>query len=237
MDEILGRFKKSKATSFIMLINLVVFILILINGGFTSENLLRFGASNSELIIKGQYYRVFTQLFVHSSYFHFIFNMLVIYMIGPSIENKYGPWVLISVFLLAGLFDELLSFLILGKWEAGGGSSTGYFGLYGLAIGALLFYKDRNLKGWSRQFILPMLFVFIASEIYFRIIGGRPQLVWGYSHSHLGGFLAGVILAGVFPPKGYQLNKKIRLCFAIFFVGLLITFFFVAYFSGRFQVG
>lgn len=237
MNGILGRLKKSKATSFIMLLNLVVFILILINGGFTSENLLRFGASNSELIIKGQYYRVFTQLFVHSSYFHFIFNMLVIYMIGPSIENKYGPWVLISVFLLAGLFDELLSFLILGKWEAGGGSSTGYFGLYGLAIGALLFYKDRNLKGWSRQFILPMLFVFIASEIYFRIIGGRPQLVWGYSHSHLGVFLAGVILAGVFPPKGYQLNKKIRLCFAIFFVVLLITFFFVAYFSGRFQVG
>ena len=237
MGEIFTRLKKSEATSFILLVNFIVFILLVINGGFTSQNMLRFGASNSELIIKGQYYRVFTQLFVHTGLLHFIFNMLVIYMIGPSIENKYGPWVLISVFLLAGLFDELLSFIILEKWEAGGGSSTGYFGLYGLAIGALLFYKDRNLKRWSRQFILPMIFVFIASEIYFRIIGGRPQLVWGYSHSHLGGFLAGLILAGVFPPKGYQLNKKIRLCFAIFFVGLLITFFFIAYFSGRFQVG
>lgn len=231
--EIINILKKSKATSLIMLINLIVFTLLVINGGFDSNNLIRFGASNSELIIKGQYYRVFTQLFVHTSYLHFIFNMLVIYMMVPSIEIKYGPWVVLFVFLLAGLFDELVSFSLLKKWEAGGGASTGYFGLYGLSIGSLLFYKDEDLNKWARQFIYPMIFVFIVSEVYFRMRGGTPQFIFEYSQSHIIGFFAGAILAGVFPIKGYKLDKRIRIIFTVLFIVLLILLFFFAYFGRK----
>lgn len=233
MDEILARLKKSKATSFIMLINLVVFILILINGGFTSENLLRFGASNSELIAKGQYYRMLSQLFIHISYFHFVFNMIVIFLMAPSIENKFGPYVVIGVFLIAGLVDELISLLVLDKWEAGGGASTGYFALYGLAIGTLFFYKDENLQRWAKDFILPMLFVMLASEIYFRIIGGRPQFLLAYSNSHLRGFCLGLLLSGVFPIKGYKLDKKIRLVSTGLFLGLMTLLILLFYFKVR----
>lgn len=226
MIEIFERLKKSKATGIIILLNLVVFIMVVANGGFNSSNLVRFGASNSDLILQGQYYRVFTQLFVHHSYFHFIFNMVVIYMMAPSIENKFGPHVLIGVFLLAGLVDELLSFIVLDKWEASGGASTGYFALYGLAIGTLFFYKDEDLQRWASSFILPMVFVMLASEIYFRIRSGSPDSIFAYSKSHVTGLLVGLILSGIFPPKGYKLDKRIRAFFVTFFVGLLVLLFF-----------
>lgn len=221
MNEIIGRFKKSKATSFIMLINLVVFILILINGGFTSENLLRFGASNSELITSGQYYRVLSQLFVHVSLVHFIFNMFVICMMASSVEKRFGPKSVILTFLLAGVVDELISFQVLEKWEASGGSSTGYFGLYGLAIGTLFFYKDEDLRKWSRQFILPAILILLVSEVYFRLRGGNPHFLLAYNKSHLVGFFTGLLLSGVFPVKGYELNKKTRLIFTGLFMVLL----------------
>lgn len=222
MDEILGRFKKSKATSFIMLLNLVVFILILINGGFTSENLLRFGASNSELITRGQYYRMVSQLFVHVSWVHFVFNMLVICMMAFSVEKMFGPKAVILTFLLAGVVDELISFQVLEKWEASGGSSTGYFGLYGLAIGTLFFYKDEDLRMWARQFILPAILILLVSEVYFRLRGGSPHFLLAYNKSHLVGFFTGLFLSGVFPVKGYELNKKTRFIFAGLFMVLLV---------------
>lgn len=231
MSQILERLKKSKATSLILLLNLIVFIMVVANGGFNSSNLIRFGASNSDLILQGQYYRMFTQLFVHISYFHFVFNMIVIFLMAPSIENKFGPYVVIGVFLIAGLVDELISLFVLYKWEAGGGASTGYFALYGLAIGTLFFYKDENLQRWAKDFILPMLFVMLASEIYFRVRSGSPDFIFAYSQSHITGFIAGVILSGVFPLKGYVLDKRIRAFFTILFVGLLFLFFFLAFFN------
>lgn len=51
MSQILERLKKSKATSLILLLNLIVFIMVVANGGFNSSNLIRFGASNSDLIL------------------------------------------------------------------------------------------------------------------------------------------------------------------------------------------
>lgn len=231
MNEIIGRFKKSKATSFIMLINLVVFILILINGGFTSENLLRFGASNSELITSGQYYRVLSQLFVHVSWVHFVFNMLVICMMAFSVEKMFGPKAVILTFLLAGIADELISFQVLEKWEASGGSSTGYFGLYGLAIGTLFFYKDEDLRKWSRQFILPAILILLVSEVYFRLRGGNPHFLLAYNKSHLVGFFTGLLLSGVFPVKGYDLNKKTRFIFTGLFMVLLALLILSFYFK------
>lgn len=231
MSQIVERLKKSKATSLIILLNLIVFIMVVANGGFNSSNLVRFGASNADLILKGQYYRMFTQLFVHHSYFHFVFNMIVIFLMAPSVENKFGPYVVIGVFLLAGLVDELISFIILDKWEAGGGASTGYFALYGLAIGTLFFYKDEDLQRWAKDFILPMLFVMLASEIYFRIRSGSPDFILSYSQSHITGLLVGLILSGIFPPKGYGLDKRIRDFFVTFFVCLLVLLFFLAFFK------
>ena len=231
MNEIIGRFKKSKATSFIMLINLVVFILILINGGFTSENLLRFGASNSELITRGQYYRMLSQLFVHVSWVHFVFNMLVICMMAFSVEKMFGPKAVILTFLLAGIADELISFQVLEKWEASGGSSTGYFGLYGLAIGTLFFYKDEDLRKWSRQFILPAILILLVSEVYFRLRGGNPHFLLAYNKSHLVGFFTGLLLSGVFPVKGYDLNKKTRFIFTGLFMVLLALLILSFYFK------
>lgn len=76
-----------------------------------------------------------------------------------------------------------------------------------------------------------MLFVMLASEIYFRVRSGSPDFIFAYSQSHITGFIAGVILSGVFPPKGYVLDKRIRAFFTILFVGLLFLFFFLAFFN------
>ena len=233
MGRFLKRLKNSKTTSLILIINTLVFTLILINGGFTRENLVSFGASNSDLIIRGQYYRMLSQLFVHISWFHFIFNMVVIYMMVPSLENKFGARIVAFTFLLVGLVDELISFQVLEKWDASGGSSTGYFGLYGLAIGSLFLYKDEDLRKWARQFILPAVLILLASEVYFRLKGGSPHFLLAYSKSHLVGFFTGLVLSGVFPARGYNLNKKARFIFTSLFIGLFTLLFLSFYFKVR----
>ena len=128
MRNIIEILKESKATTLILTINLIRVVLIVVNGGFSSTNLVRFGASNSELIKEGQYFRLLTHIFIHHSWIHFIFNMFVIYMMAPSIESKFRPWVLLGVFLLAGLFDGLFSFLISDNWQSAGDLQQDFLG-------------------------------------------------------------------------------------------------------------
>lgn len=233
MSEIL---KEYKFTSLILLINAIVFALIVIKGGPNRDTLVRFGASNYELIKSGQYYRVFTQIFVHLSWIHFLFNMLVIYMMVPSVEQKFGSYTLVGVYLLVCLLDGLFMPLIYDNWIASGGASGGYFGLYGLAIGTLLFYKDEGLNKWAGQFILPMILIMIGTEIYFRIIQGSPERILDYNIGHLSSLCIGVILAGIFEPKGYKLPIKIRVISIMVYISLAIIFFYFGYYRRSFSL-
>lgn len=229
-----GVLKESKFTSLILLINVVVFALIVINGGPNSDTLVRFGASNYELIKNGQFYRIFTQIFVHHSWIHFLFNMLVIYMMVPSVEQKFGPYTLVGVYFLVCLLDGLLMPLIHDNWIASGGASGGYFGLYGLAIGTLFIYKDEGLNRWASQFILPMTLIMLGTEIYFRITQGSPERILDYNIGHLSSLCIGIILAGIFEPKGYDLPIKIRVISIIIYISLAVIFFYFGYYRRSF---
>lgn len=231
MVKLIDILKNYKATGLILLINTIMFALIIINGGPNTQTLIRFGAANSDLIAKGEYYRLFTHAFVHLSYIHFIFNMIVIYMMAPSIEDKFGPWVVISTYLLVALFEQLFSPLVFKRVSAGGGSSVGYFGLYGLAIGTLFFYKDEKINGWARQYIIPMVLIILGSEAYFRIIHGSDSFLLEYNIGHILSLLGGMILSGVFSPRGYELKLSNKIAFATVFVSFLFLFFYLGYYS------
>ncbi len=78
-----------------------------------------------------EYYRLFTSMFLHDSLLHIGFNMLVLWMLGPQIENALGHVRFAVLYLVAGLGGSVASFWFSDVAVAAAGASGAIFGLMG----------------------------------------------------------------------------------------------------------
>src|ERR1051325_8674497 len=91
--------------------NVVVLILMELNGG--SENtrtLITFGAKVNELIDQGQWWRLFTAMFIHIGYIHLLVNCYSLYNVGSLLERSVGSIRFAVIYFLAGLCGSFASY-------------------------------------------------------------------------------------------------------------------------------
>lgn len=205
------RLSQAKVTSTLMIINIIVFVLMTLNGGSESiENLIKFGANSKILVAQGQWWRLFTASFIHIGFFHILFNMYFFYSLGPLFERLFGSVNFLIIYLIAGVFGNLLSFAFGSPYTVSAGASTSLYGMLGLAIGMMATYKNDEI---IRSFGASFISVVVINVIYSLLAPGVG--VYG----HLGGFIAGFLLAGIFPILGRELQSPRRLVSALVLLG------------------
>lgn len=197
------RLSQAKVTSGLMIINIIVFVLMTLNGGSESiENLIRFGANSKILVAHGEWWRLFTASFIHIGFFHILFNMYFFYSLGPVFERLFGSMNFLIIYLIAGIFGNLLSFAFGSPYTVSAGASTSLYGMLGLAIGLMATYRDDEI---IRSFGASFISVVVINVIYSLLAPGVG--IYG----HLGGFVAGFLLAGIFPILGREIASPRRL--------------------------
>lgn len=205
------RLSQAKVTSTLMIINIIVFVLMTLNGGSQSiENLIKFGANSKILVAQGQWWRLFTASFIHIGFFHILFNMYFFYSLGPLFERLFGSVNFLIIYLIAGVFGNLLSFAFGSPYTVSAGASTSLYGMLGLAIGMMATYKNDEI---IRSFGASFISVVVINVVYSLLAPGVG--VYG----HLGGFIAGFLLAGIFPILGRELQSPRRLVSALVLLG------------------
>lgn len=197
------RLSQAKVTSGLMVINIIVFILMTLSGGSENiENLIRFGANSKILVAEGEWWRLFTASFIHIGFFHILFNMYFFYSLGPVFERLFGSMNFLIIYLIAGIFGNLLSFAFGSPYTVSAGASTSLYGMLGLAIGLMATYRDDEI---IRSFGASFISVVVINVIYSLLAPGVG--IYG----HLGGFVAGFLLAGIFPIIGREIASPKRL--------------------------
>lgn len=137
----------------------------------------------------GEYWRLLTSMFLHSPSFllHIVFNMLLLYMLGPPIEREVGSWAFASLYLAAGLVGSATFFFFADPAASALGASGAVFGLFGAWLAAGI--RNRHTlhgKAMLRQ-IGPLVLLNLA-------ISFLPGIAW---QAHVGGFVAGFAIAFV----------------------------------------
>lgn len=197
------RLSQAKVTSGLMIINIIVFALMTLNGGSESiENLIRFGANSKILVAHGEWWRLFTASFIHIGFFHILFNMYFFYSLGPIFEKMFGSLNFLIIYLISGIFGNLLSFAFGNPYTVSAGASTSLYGMLGLSIGLMATYRNDEI---IRSFGASFISVVVINVIYSLLAPGVG--IYG----HLGGFIAGFLLAGIFPIFGRELASPRRL--------------------------
>ena len=104
----------------------------------TPIDLIHFGATVSDLVLAGQWYRLFTATFVHVGIIHIATNMWCLWNLGMLGEPLLGPWGLAAVYGITGISGNLLSLAVsvyLRDFSSvGAGASGAVFGISGILI-------------------------------------------------------------------------------------------------------
>lgn len=218
MAEKLFSFKKPTATYSLILICILIFILMYIlgNGSEDTYTLLKFGANLDVLTKNGQYYRLFTSMFLHIGIIHLLCNMYSLYIIGREVEIVFTKKKYLIIYLLSGIAGSILS-LAFNHNTVCAGASGAIFGL----LGALLYfgYYYRAYLGASvTRSILPVVIINL-------IIGFASTGI--DNAAHIGGLVGGILIAmavGV-PDKSNKVSRINGIILSI------IYFIFIIYLS------
>jgi len=209
-------FKKKKpiATSIIIGINIVLFLLMYIfgNGSEDVYTLVKFGANIRELVQNGEYLRLIISSFLHIGIIHLLCNMYCLYIVGSQIESFYGKIKYIIIYLFSALCGSLLSIIMSSSVSAG--ASGAIFGLFG----SLLYfgYHYRVYLGSVIKSQLLPLIIFNLSLGF--ILPGIDNA------AHIGGLIGGVLISAALGVKYKSSNfeKSNGLILSIIFTLFLI---------------
>ena len=211
MAEKIFSYKMPSITYIIIGICVFLFIMMYIfgNGSESTSTLIKFGANYDLLTKSGEYYRLFTCMFLHIGIWHLLCNMYSLYIIGKEIENLYGKSKYLVIYVLSGLCGSILS-IAFSHNTISAGASGAIFGL----LGALLYfgyYYRTYLGATIRSSIIPVIILNL-------IIG---LLTPGISNSaHIGGLVGGILVSmmvGV-PDKSTKIEKINGLILSIIYI-------------------
>jgi len=198
---------KATLTTWLIIINAAIYIAITVYSALTgidfNEALYIFGAKVNLDIMSGQYWRFVTPIFLHASIMHLLLNCYSLYWVGSLAERLYGHGKLMVIYLLAGIFGNIISFIF--SPNPGVGASGSIFGL----LGALLYFGVENPRLFRGYFGHNIIITIIINIVYGFTQPGIDNF------AHLGGLLGGFLAAGIVKLKGTSLKWLRRPVFII----------------------
>lgn len=183
-------FRKEPATIILVVLNVLVFLAVEFTG-FSQDtvHMLDWGAAYTPCIVEeGETYRIFTSMFLHFGIEHLINNMLVLFVLGSRLERVIGSLRFAVIYFLGGIAGNVVSLLYdlrQGEAAVSAGASGAVFAVMGGMILVVLCNKGRLEDLSMRQILVLAVF-----SLYFGFTSSGVD-----NAAHLGGFLAGFILA------------------------------------------
>jgi len=153
-----------------------------------SHQLITWGANYGPWTLKGQWWRLFTSMFLHGSVLHLAFNMFALWQVGRLVERIFGSLRFAGLYLLAGLAGSLASVL----WNPHVNSVGASGAIFGI-IGGLLAFIGRANSGVPPTVVSDLR----GSILPFLLFNLSAGFVYPHTDNaaHIGG-LAGGWLAG-----------------------------------------
>eukprot|EP00462_Mataza_sp_D1_P000417 CAMPEP_0175096848 /NCGR_PEP_ID=MMETSP0086_2-20121207/4957_1 /TAXON_ID=136419 /ORGANISM="Unknown Unknown, Strain D1" /LENGTH=250 /DNA_ID=CAMNT_0016370289 /DNA_START=22 /DNA_END=771 /DNA_ORIENTATION=- len=150
-ERIMPRFKYRTFTFFIAMVDIVMMIVTLIVGGVkfggafvasndmagpSTECLQYMGGKSTELIRKGEVWRLVTPIFLHAGILHLAMNLLFTLHFGFTMEVRWGMKRYIAVYFIGGIGASLLSSCASSAISVG--ASGALFAILGAGISYLV---------------------------------------------------------------------------------------------------
>jgi membrane associated rhomboid family serine protease len=152
------------------------------------------------LIANGQFWRLFTAMFLHAGLLHLAFNAYALWLIGSMIETNLGRTRMVAIYFVTGFLASAASYAFSDVATIGVGASGAIFGIFGAFIAYN--YRRRRLAmaaanlRWAAMLLLLNLLLAL----------GFGAIDW---RAHLGGLLAGIAAGAVAEGWGTASQRRL----------------------------
>lgn len=163
-------------------------------GDINVNVLVNLGAQVNALVAQGEWWRIFTAMFLHLNILHIGLNMLSLFFIGTAIEVFYGKWRYLTIYLLSGIIGGIVSYFLEGPDFVAVGASGAIFGVFG-ALGVFYLVNRRALGRYGTGAITNWVF-WLGLNLVFGFSNPSIGIV-----DHIGGLIAGMIIALILIPR------------------------------------
>ena len=165
----------------LVIVNVIVYIVCM----FTGNRLYNMGDLNVFSVLRdGEYGRILWAMFLHVDRGHLFNNMLILFFLGAMIEKEIGHIKYAFLYFLSGIGGNLLSLyskMMTGEIAGSVGASGAVFGLDGVLLAMVLFWK-KELPS-----VTPVRVAFmILLSLYSGFTGANVD-----NMAHLGGLIIG----------------------------------------------
>lgn len=140
--------------------------------------------------------------FSHADLAHLFFNMLALYFFAPVVEHFLGSAGLLSIYLFSGVAATLLTFIVHRndpRYRALGASGS----ISGVIFASIVLYPGMSLYLFFVPIPIPGP-LFAVGYIAYSIVMARRQFGNIGHEAHIGGAVAGFLLAGILSDTGFQ---------------------------------
>jgi membrane associated rhomboid family serine protease len=196
-------FRNAPAVFIIILLNAAAFIFEISFGNWTDPEVLhQLGALEPyAVVMQGQYWRLFTALFLHAGFVHLLFNLFALYVLGPPLERSIGALRFAICYLISGLISSagVVVLTVIGIVQVAQlvGASGCIMGIVGAWAGFLL--RHRHTPHAKQR--LGNVLMIVAIQTAFDL--STPQVSMA---AHLWGLFSGAVLGFVLTPRPSNKN-------------------------------
>ena len=203
----------------LIITNVLIFLYGYLLGNYMDLFIFRYGlipdnvfSSYTDAGLADRIYPFLTSMFLHGGWLHLIGNMLFLYIFGDNVEGRMGHFRYLVFYIVCGLIAALFQFVTnihsVIPMVGASGAISGVLGAY------MTFYPRSRILTlvpvfFFIQFIHIPAAVFIFIWFILQFLSGlgtlnAPKESGGIAFwAHIGGFVAGLLLARFFDRKPY----------------------------------
>lgn len=201
------RLRGLSATKILLGAMLAGFVLEIVRGGPNSllagpplGTLVDLGAMQPVLIATGQYWRLFTAIFLHQGLIHIAFNAYALWLFGQFVDDSYGTARFVLLFFLTGFIASAASYAFGPINVVGVGASGAVFGIFGAFIAYHFRRRSMATSAASLRWAFTIILLNAFLAFSFRAIDWR---------AHLGGLAAGFVAGYALEGFGTRSTRRI----------------------------
>jgi membrane associated rhomboid family serine protease len=206
IDELKHQYKTGGATIRLIFINSIVFLFIGITsviGGLVQGSIQELFTTFNEVVFSlktdvNQFiyspWGLFTSMFAHYSFFHFLMNMIMLYFSGKMFEQLFRSDRLIYTYILGGLFGGILEIIARTIFPVFQNSNVSVIGASGsiLAIFMALAFHRPNLQVMFFG-LFPIKLIFLAGIFLLMDVFSLASEDGTAHFVHIGGAIIGIL--------------------------------------------
>jgi membrane associated rhomboid family serine protease len=190
--------RNAPAVLVLILLNAVTFLFEISVGDLNDPDVLhRIGALEPYAVVaQGEYWRLFTALFLHGGFTHLLFNIFALYILGPPLERSIGTIRFAVCYLMSGLASSagVVGLTVVGFVQVSQlvGASGCIMGIVGAWAGFLLRHRHAPQAKQRLGNVVMIIVIQVAFDL------STPQVSMA---AHLCGLIAGFFLGLMLTPR------------------------------------